>query len=133
MDQQEHGLVVKTHWKRQAEGLRKQMQDVPKEAEKQKEYWRTAEMAGVYRALAGMALRLLDEVLQAAEDAQGKLPIRLLFGKHLIVDGKQLRVVDAVPNVDDPGLEPGRTVWEIVTEEPAEEPHRADATADAGE
>ena len=71
---EEHALVVKTHWKSKAEDLRETLRTSQQEAEKRHpgnpgDVF--AHRAGIEAYVARAALDLLDEVLQAAKDAEG--------------------------------------------------------------
>jgi hypothetical protein len=113
---EDHALVVKHHWRLGAQRLRKQLQTSQQEAEKQATEPRDAFAirAGIEAFVARSAVELLEEVLQAAEAAEGRLPIRLQLGHHLIIDGKERRVINAWPETE---ASDGRTRWGIVTEE----------------
>lgn len=115
MTEAKHGLVVKTHWKNNAKRLRQQIEEAPAQAEREQPEFRASWEAGTYRANALYALALLNEVLEAAEAAEGALPIRLTLGQYLLLDGKVLRVVNAWTEVEE---QEGRTRWGIVTEDP---------------
>lgn len=112
---EEHALVVKTHWKKGAEDLRRQLQTSQQDAEKQATVPRDAFAirAGIEAFVARAALDLVDEILKAAEDAEGALPIPLMLGHHLIIDGKRLKVINAWTETE---AEDGRKRWGIVTE-----------------
>lgn len=115
---EEHALVVKTHWKKGAEDLRRQLQTSQQDAEKQATVPRDAFAirAGIEAFVARAALDLVDEILKAAEAAEGNLPIPLMLGHHLIIDGKRLRVINAWTETE---ADDGRKRWGIVTEEEA--------------
>lgn len=116
MTDKTHGLIVKTHWKRALEDLRSSLRSAQKTAEKQAPdpasvfAWR----AGIVEHAATAALDLLAEVLAAAEEAEGALPLQLGLGHHLVVDGTSVRVINAWVETDDGH---GRKRWGIVTEE----------------
>lgn len=124
----DHALIVKTHWKSGAARLRVQLGTSQQEAEKQATDPRDvfAIRAGIEAYVARAALELLGEVLEAAEDAEGALPIPLLRGQHMILDGRLLRVVGAWEEVDRGD---GRVRWDIVTEAEEQPDTPADATA----
>lgn len=113
---EEHALVVKTHWKNGARDLREQLRTSQQQAEKQATVPRDAFAirAGIEAFVARAALDLVDEILKAAEAAEGALPIPLTLGHYLILDGKIMKVINSWLETSSGD---GRQRWTVVTEE----------------